>query len=77
MILISILCTVLLTGILALIKNHINYNIRMKWLDEVFGKPDWFEKQKLFWLYGYNETFLDMKLWKHIPFDEYVKSKQS
>lgn len=61
--------------ILALIKNQINYSIRIKWLDEVFNCEDWLQYHKEFQRLDYDSTFFDMKLSRHIPFKDYVNKR--
>lgn len=71
-----ILLSIPVLGAIALIKNQINYSIRIKWLDEIFDDSDWHEKHKLFYQYDYNKTFMDIKLWRYVPFDEYIKKQK-
>jgi len=64
--------------IIALIKSHINFTIRMRWIDEIFSDSNHNAMLCKFNSITYQKTFLDFTLWKHIPFKDYLnKLEQS
>ncbi len=67
---------VILVGLTALIKNNINFNIRVQWIDEIFFDENWRELLVQFNVpYSYGRTFADLTLWRYISFKQYLKNK--
>lgn len=72
-ILIGLFVATMVLCLIALIKNQINYSIRIKWIHELYDHPEWYYYQQEFTRLSYDKTFWDLTLWKHIPFKDYVK----
>lgn len=79
MIFATIVVTILLIAIalcvIAGIKNQITYKIRVSWIKEIHNRSDWQELCKLFDKISYNDVFFDIRMWREISFEEYLKKK--
>lgn len=58
-------------------KNNITFNIRLKWIDEIYDSQATGDKC-LDWgdLPDYDETDADIKLWKYVPLKDYLNKEK-